>query len=282
MPTYAVGDVHGRLETLKRLLSELKFGPADQLLLVGDLVNRGPQSIELLRFVQSMGSSAVTVLGNHDLYLLAHAEGVRVAKDNDMFEQSLAHPGAGSALDWLRHRPLFLQDKRRRLVLVHAGIPPQWSVSRAWLQARTAEMRLHSRCLKIYRSLLSCVVREGMLGEAVSQFGLPGCLAERSAAYTMNALTNIRICDARGRIPVGSKLEQQVQSPKNSLYRPWFEHYGRVHPSLNYAVCFGHWARLGGLYQHPYYGVDTNCGGGASLTAMQIVTKRRYSVQCVD
>ena len=282
MPTYVVGDVHGRLETLKTLLTELKFGPADQLLFVGDLVNRGPQSIETIRFVQAMGSSAVTVLGNHDLYLLAYAEGVRSARSNDMFEQALAHPAAASALEWLSRRPLFLQDKRRRLVLVHAGIPPQWGFARAGLYARAAEIRLHSRRAATYRAFLSQAVREGELRPTDRPFGFLNCVSERSAVYAMNAFTNLRICDAHGCFPVGSKSEQQAQAKKNGLYLPWFERYSRVHPRMHHAICFGHWAKLGGLHRHPFYGLDTNCGGGEGLTAMQIVTKRRCSVRCVD
>ncbi|GAB6088581.1 symmetrical bis(5'-nucleosyl)-tetraphosphatase [Spirochaeta dissipatitropha] len=286
MPCYVIGDVHGNLDALHRLLEKFHYSSrSDELLFVGDLVNRGGQSIEVLNYVRSLGSSAVTVLGNHDLYALAYREGLLQPRQSDGFKAMLDHSSADAALDWLGKQPLLIYQRRRRLVLVHAGIPPQWNIKEASLRAGAAESILHGSNTRKRQSLLQRISRDRRINAPEQPF--PYCpwqyLQEDAAAYTIQAFTHLRFTNSRGDVFPGSNSEEIIQTyllggGKNQEILPWFRMYSRRQPGLQAAVCFGHWARLGGLHEHPYYGLDTNCGGGHSLTALNIRTKQLWSV----
>ncbi|MFW5800818.1 MAG: symmetrical bis(5'-nucleosyl)-tetraphosphatase [Spirochaeta sp.] len=282
MAEYIVGDVHGRLETLHKLCKKLGFSPNhDKLIFVGDLVNRGEQSIETVEFVRSLGTAADSILGNHDLYFLACAHGGLTARSSDRFEAMLRHPASDRVIEYLRKRPLVLVHRRQRICVVHAGIPPFWGMIELQLRAGFAAARLRSSRPRVYRGMLEAVVREGTLSRPVyhSRWNY---LSHDQAAYTLNSLTQLRICDSRGVIPVGSKAEQRLQDSSHGRFLPWYERYARRFPHPRYKVCFGHWAKLGGLYKPPFYGLDTNCGGGDRLSALNAATMEITSVRCVD
>ncbi|AFG36261.1 symmetrical bis(5'-nucleosyl)-tetraphosphatase [Spirochaeta africana] len=283
MASYVVGDVHGRLETLRLLCKQLHFSPhRDRLLFVGDLVNRGPQSVETVAFVRNLGSAAESILGNHDLYLLACADGVLQPRGSDRFAEILQHPAAETTLAYLRRRPLLLTLRRPRTVVVHAGLPAFWSLPEVMARAAAVQLRLRSRLPARRVRLLSRTVRDGEISCPNRHHGPWHYLSLDQAAYTMNLLTGVRLIDPRGTVPLGSKAEQRAVETGGVRFRPWYQRYARHHARSRHAICFGHWASLGGLDQPPFYGLDTNCGGGDRLTARNLDTGELTSVACID
>ncbi len=265
MALYAIGDLQGCAAEFDALLRKLRFRPSrDKLWLVGDLVNRGPDSLAVLRRVIGLGRSVVSVLGNHDLHLLATVAGRRELSPADTFHDVLEAPDAADLIDWLRRRPLLHYDARARRVLVHAGIPPVWTVPEARAQAREIEALLRGRR---WRAAL-----RAMYGNEPSAWSSKLDREERRR-YTINALTRMRYCDRRGRLDLSHSGPPGTQ-PKGLL--PWFDVPKRR--SANAHIVFGHWAALGLLRRADVTALDTGCGWGNSLTAVRL-DKRARSVK---
>jgi bis(5'-nucleosyl)-tetraphosphatase (symmetrical) len=268
--TYAIGDVQGCYASLMRLLERIDFDSGrDVLWFVGDLVNRGPDSLSVLRFVRGLGNRAVTVLGNHDLHLLAIYEGVRNARSKDTLAAVLAAPDCAELMDWLAHRALLHVDDELGFAMVHAGIPSIWSLARAETLARELEAVLRGPARREFLGDMygndPALWREDLSGNA------------RLRTIT-NYFTRMRVLDADGR------LNLEFSGPPAAApvgYRPWFEDYRAA--QLPVRLVFGHWAALSGECDVPgLFALDTGCVWGGRLTALQFVGPERFSVASVQ
>lgn len=267
MATYVIGDVQGCLAPLQALLATLRFDPArDRAWFAGDLVNRGPDSLGVLRFVRSLGASAQTVLGNHDLHLLARAHGFASARKRDTLDDVLQAPDCAELLAWLRTRPLMLHEPARELAVVHAGLLPQWSLARARELAQEVESILAG---DDYRGLLA-----HMYGDTPARWDekLSGISRVR---VIINALTRLRYCDGDGRMDFVEKGPPERGPPR--LF-PWFAVPGRV--SQGARIVFGHWSTLGVGEYHGAIALDSGCVWGQRLTAYCIDEQRFISTSC--
>lgn len=268
MTTYAIGDVQGCYDDLQRLLALIQFDPHhDTLWFAGDLINRGKHSLETLQFVQSLGSSAMTVLGNHDLYLLAVVYGKAPLHSGNTLQPILAHKGCDALCDWLRQQPLVHYDEALNYLLVHAGVPPQWSLNQICTLAKEVETVLQSAQ---YAEFF-----EHIYGDQPLHWheGLAGWDRLR---YITNAFTRMRLCTANGTLNLLHKGPPPLQEYEE---KPWF-HFR--HPSLaNTPIVFGHWAALMGKVDHANtFALDTGCIWGGSLTALALETRQLFSVEC--
>ncbi|HET7729717.1 MAG TPA: symmetrical bis(5'-nucleosyl)-tetraphosphatase [Usitatibacter sp.] len=265
MATYAIGDLQGCYQPLRALLDRIAFDARrDRLWFVGDLVNRGPDSLHCLRFVQSLGDAAVTVLGNHDLHLVCVAEGIEKRKSRDTLEDVLGAPDRDSLVAWLRHRPLLHVE--RGFALVHAGLLPQWSVDRARQLAAEVEARLRG---PDYRGLL-----ERMYGDEPRAWrdDLRGIDRLR---VVINAMTRLRVCEADGSMALQYKGEPG-EAPDR--WTPWFDMPGRA--SRDHTVVCGHWSALGLELRPDLASLDSGCVWGRSLTALRLEDRSVHSVPC--
>ena len=269
MAVYAIGDVQGCLEPLQRLLERVGFDPArDRLWFTGDLVNRGPHSLQVLRLVRSLGDTAITVLGNHDLHLLAVARSASAPRrTHDTLDEVLRAPDRDELLDWLLHRPLMHHDPDLDFTLLHAGLPPQWDLGQALACAHEAESVLRGPDTDHYI--------EQMYGDEPRQWSdsLQGIERWR---FTINCLTRLRYCDAGGHLHLGLKGPPEEQ-PSHVV--PWFRVPGRASESLK--VVFGHWSTLGRVADPGVVALDTGCVWGGRLTAARLdVAHQRVSISC--
>ena len=257
MAVYAIGDVQGCYDDLMGLLDEIHFDSSrDQLWFTGDLVNRGPDSLRVLRFVRDLGDSAVTVLGNHDLHMLALAEKLAPFHRSDTLEEIFSAPDREELLAWLRQQPLMFHDEKLHFTMVHAGLPPQWDLAQAQQVAAEVETVLKSENYREYFA--------NMYGNEpdIWDEGLEGWDRLR---FITNCFTRLRYCSADGQLCLKSKGEPGTQLPG---FQPWFEIPERKSKDLR--VVFGHWSTLG-LYQgHNVYSLDTGCLWGGLLTAMRL------------
>ncbi|MVV51141.1 symmetrical bis(5'-nucleosyl)-tetraphosphatase [Pseudomonas sp. PB120] len=269
MATYAVGDLQGCLEPLQCLLKQVAFDPAhDKLWLVGDLVNRGPQSLQTLRFLYSIRESLVCVLGNHDLHLLAAGKNIERLKKADTLSEILQAPDCADLLDWLRRQKLMHYDEQRNVALVHAGIPPQWSLRKALKCAAEVETALCDD------NLFSPYL-DGMYGnEPVKWDGdLKGVTRLR---VITNYFTRMRFCTADGKLDLKTKEGLGTAPPG---YKPWFQHKDRKTKGLR--IIFGHWAALEGQCDEPgISALDTGCVWGGALTLMNVDSGVRLTCKC--
>lgn len=250
-----VGDVHGCHSQLERLLDKVRFdAAADRLLLVGDLVNRGPDSLAVLRLVKSLGEAAEAVLGNHDLHLLAYAHGQpkRPRRQPD-FDRIIEAEDGATLLEWLRHRPLIWMDDVRRLAMVHAGIDPRWRPSTVMAHAAEVEHALRHDAVAYFSH---------MYGNRPRRWRPSQPHFKRLRAIT-NVLTRMRWCDAKGRLDLEG---ERVSNKKKVGFRPWFEY--RHADWKAWTVVFGHWSMLGLVQRRTVVGLDTGCVWGGALTAM--------------
>ena len=266
MSTYAIGDVQGCYASLQALLQKVAFDPAhDTLWFVGDLVNRGPDSLAVLRYVQSLGAAAITVLGNHDLHLLAAAQNPECLTSQDTLDTILAAPDCKTLLTWLQHRPLLHHDATLGYTLVHAGIHPQWSLAQAQHYAHEVE--------DVLRSNTSLELLQQLYGDE------PACWDERLHGitrwrYLINVFTRMRFCDAQGCLNLTDKGEITATAPH---LMPWFRVPHR--PMAQQCIVFGHWSALQGITDDPYaIALDTGCVWGQTLTAFCLETQTRVSV----
>ena len=274
MGLYLIGDVQGCDGALGQLLSEINFSPSrDRLVMLGDLVNRGPASLAVLRRLAALGDAAQCLLGNHDLHALAVATGVRPAHRSDTLAELLAAPDAPQLLDWLRHRPLALlhsESAQTDLLMVHAGVLPQWSAAQTFACAQEVQAALRG---PNYSEFL-----QAMYGNLPSRWrdGLQG--SDRLRAI-VNALTRLRFCSAEGEMEFATK-EGTGAAPAG--YLPWFDVPGRQ--TSNVAVAFGHWSTLGLINRPNLIALDTGCVWGGCLSAMRVDGGRRelLQVQCAQ
>ena len=265
MATYAVGDIQGCGTEFRQLLEQMRFDPsADRLWLVGDLVNRGPDSLDVLRLVKSLGDAAITVLGNHDLHLLAVAEGVAKLSRSDTLDEVLSAPDRDELMAWLRAQRLMHAEGN--LVLVHAALFPGWTVAQAQQLAHEVETALRG---KHYRDFL-----EHMYGNHPKhwQDGLTGY--KRLRVIT-NVFTRMRICTAEGEMEF--KFKGEVRDVPAG-YIPWFEVPGRA--SADSTVIFGHWSALGLKVEQHLIALDTGCLWGGPLTAIRLEDRQLFQVPC--
>lgn len=268
MTIYAIGDVQGCYAPLQRLLDSIAFDPAnDKLWFTGDLVNRGPDSLEVLRFVKSLGDHQVTVLGNHDLHLLAMAHGfVRHAR-GDTLDAILTAPDRHELIEWLRNRPLVHVDQVRRVALVHAGLAPCWSLPKAIQLAVEVET--------VLRSDHPEALFAELYGNQPDQWSDQWKGAARWRCI-INFLTRMRFCYDDGRMELEYK-GTVADAPPGLM--PWFKVPGRV--PIEDAILFGHWAALGGQTNQPgLFALDTGCVWGNSLTALRLDDFKVFSVPC--
>ena len=265
MAIYAIGDIQGCYTELQQLLEQICFDPEqDQLWLVGDLVNRGPGSLEVLRLVKSLGDSVITVLGNHDLHLLAVAEGTAERHRTDTLDEILNAPDREELLYWLRHQcMLHAQDG---YVLVHAGLLPQWSVAQAESLAREVEAALRS---DDYATFLS-----RMYGNAPHHWDdeLSGYKRLR---VIVNAFTRMRICTKTGEMEFRFKGEVE-NIPAD--YLPWFDIPKRA--SRDATVIFGHWSALGLKLTPNLIALDTGCLWGGPMSAVRLADRQLFQMSC--
>lgn len=268
MAIYAIGDIQGCFDDLLRLLDYIKFEPKqDQLWFVGDLVNRGPKSLETVRFVKSLGDSAVTVLGNHDLHLLATACHHRHPRKKDTLTHFLQAPDCDELLYWLRHQSLFRYNDE--YCLLHAGLPPQWGFSRTKKMALKAE--------KVLQGSDHIDFFENMYGDYPDIWN-PNLHGMEKIRFIVNCFTRIRYCEMDGRLDF--KHNGAIGSQPRHLL-PWFEIPGRK--SANMKIVFGHWSTLGYYQGRNCYGIDTGCLWGGQLTALKLGEKvKRLSIDCKD
>jgi len=268
MPIYAIGDIQGCHDELTALLDALKFDPGrDRVLFTGDLVNRGPKSVEVLRLVKSLGDAAVTVLGNHDLHLLAAARGHGDGKAGDTFHDVLAAPDRDELLDWLRHRPLLHREPALDVTLIHAGLPPQWDLDTAAACAAGVEAVLRGNEIDDYF--------ENMYGNRPDVWSMALSGWDRLRFIT-NCFTRLRYCDADGRVALKAKGAPGSQPPG---YLPWFQVPGRR--SAGHMILFGHWSTLGAGRFDDVYSLDSGCVWGGRLTGMHVDGDRELiSVPC--
>lgn len=265
MSIYAIGDIQGCYHELEQMLELIQFDKQkDQLWLVGDLVNRGAGSLEVLRLVKSMGDSAITVLGNHDLHLLAVAAGVAELHHSDTLDEILAASDRDVLLTWLRHqRMLYVQDN---YMLLHAGLMPEWSVAQALNLAQEVEQALRG---DDYVTFL-----EKMYGNTPHQWDDTHKGYSRLRVIT-NAFTRMRICTPRGEMQF--KFKGEVSDVPEG-YIPWFEVPQRA--SAGATVVFGHWSALGLINRPNVIALDTGCLWGNSLTAIRLEDRKIYQVRC--
>ncbi len=260
MALYAVGDLQGCLEPLDRLLDEVRFDPdRDHLWLVGDLVNRGPDSAGCLRRVRELGDAATCVLGNHDLHLLATAEGQRTPGGRDTLRDVLDQPDAAELLEWLAQRPLLHYSPDPDWVLVHAGIPPAWDLDQARSEARRVEAEL--RDPERRRALF-----EVMYGNQPDAWD-PGLSGYDRLRYTINAFTRMRYVTRDG------TLELEANGPPEDApghLQPWFALPDRR--ATRQRIVFGHWAALGHRRGPDWLALDSGCVWGNRMTLARLDT----------
>jgi bis(5'-nucleosyl)-tetraphosphatase (symmetrical) len=260
MATYAIGDVQGCFDELQALLAQLAFGKADRLWFVGDLVNRGPKSLDVLRFVRDLGDRAVTVLGNHDLHLVTQHEGCERPRKDDTFDDVLAAPDRQELVDWLRTRPMMHADGD--YAMVHAGLLPQWTIDKALELAREVEAALAA---PNYRDFLA-----HMYGSKPDTWSdtLRGWDRLR---VIVNAMTRMRSCTREGKMDFGAK---GAAVPPG--YYPWFD----LRPKESVTLLCGHWSALGLKLTGRLAALDSGCVWGGKLSALRLEDRKLYQVAC--
>ena len=263
MATYAIGDVQGCFDELKALLSQINFNAdRDQLWFCGDLVNRGPKSLETLRFIKSLESNAISVLGNHDLHLLATAFNHNKPGKKDTLDELLQANDSLELLNWLRQQSMAHHDNNKKITLLHAGLHQDWSISKT--------LQLAGEVESVLRSVQHINFYKHMYGDKPYLWddSLSGWSRYR---YITNTLTRLRYCDEQGKAALNAKGPPGSQA--KNLY-PWYEVPGRV--SQHDTIIFGHWSTLphAGLANiNNTYAIDSGCLWGGALTAMRIDVK---------
>ena len=265
MALYAIGDLQGCLEPLERMLDSLAFDPArDRAWFVGDLVNRGPDSLGCLRLVKSLGPAAVTVLGNHDLHLLCVAEGIEKSRPRDTLDAVLAAPDRDELVDWLRRRPLMHVDGA--FAMVHAGLLPLWPVATARALAGEVECVLQGPGWRRFLAHL--------YGNHPERWD-DGLAGDDRLRAIVNAMTRLRVCTREGAMDLAFKGEPG----EHHAHRvPWFDMPGRE--NATHTIVCGHWSALGLRVSDRVLSLDSGCVWGNSLTAVRLGDRRLWQVPC--
>ncbi len=265
MSTYAIGDLQGCYDSLTELLEKVGFDPSrDRLWLVGDLVNRGTQSLSVLRFVAGLGPRAVTVLGNHDIHLLMVAAGMTPKKKIDTFDDVLAAPDRDELLDWLRRQPLFHVESG--FAMAHAGVLPGWSFAQAAAIAQDTERLLAGPgYLEFFAELY---------GNDPAAWS-PTLSGHPRARFAVNVFTRMRVVNASGELEFSHK---GALSRAPAGFMPWFD-LPRSSP-WNETLLFGHWSALGLVDRSGVICLDTGCVWGRELTALRLEDRKLFSIDC--
>ena len=274
MAIYAIGDIQGCYDELIQLLGKINYkDDKDQLWFTGDLVNRGPKSLQTLRMIRAMGANATVVLGNHDLHLLATAYNDLKPGRKDTLDDILGAPDRAELLEWLRFRPLIHADNTLDLTMVHAGLHPDWSIEKARSLAQEVESVLRSdKHISFYKHMYGDKPRTW--SDGLSNWA--------RLRFITNIFTRMRYCDKAGKMSMNTKGAPGTQ-PKG--LHPWFDI--KTRRSIHDRIIFGHWSTLALLNSYPYknvYPLDTGCLWGGRLTAMRIDKKpfTRISIDCPE
>ena len=266
MTIYAVGDLQGCLEPLRCLLEKVNFKPqVDQLWAAGDVVNRGPQSLETLRYVKALGPAFRMVLGNHDLHLLAAARGIKHLNPKDTLQEILDADDRDELLSWLQQQPLLISA--HGYTMVHAGIPPHWNLSTAQSMAKKVETVLRSDRADLFF--------ENMYGNYPSSWS-----GQQSEAVQLRTITNyftrMRFCNDTGELELNTKKEAE-KAPTG--FAPWYKI--PLRKTTNERIIFGHWASLNGkVSEINLYPLDTGCVWGGRLRLMNLSTSKYIHCNC--
>jgi len=261
---YLVGDLQGCCDALDRLLAEIGFSPSrDRIHVLGDLVNRGPQSLATLKRLRGLGDAAHCLLGNHDLHLLAVAHGVRRAHRSDTLDDILNAPDREAWLAWVRERPLAMHA--HGWLMVHAGVPPQWDLATTLALAEEVSAHLRGDDLQPFLQV--------MYGNEPSRWD-DRLAGHDRLRFAVNVLTRVRFVDAEGRLDFATK-DGAADAPEGLV--PWFDAPGRR--TAGVPVAFGHWSTLGLVQRPDLLALDTGCVWGGALTAVRVDGGRREVVQ---
>lgn len=265
MAIYAIGDVQGCFASLQQLLAQIRFKPdRDRLWFVGDLVNRGPDSLGVLRYVKGLGPTAVTVLGNHDLFLLAAASGIATPRPMDTIQPILTAPDRDELLSWLRCQPLLYREGP--FAMVHAGLLPQWTIEQAETLAREVEPVLRG---PNYHDLLRASFASPSAQWSDVLTGLP------RLASLAHVFTRLRTCTVAGR------MNKSYNGPPDRApagFLPWFQVPTRR--SSDTTIVCGHWAALGLHLSDTVLALDSGCVWGRELTAVRLEDRMVFQVPC--
>ena len=270
MSTYAIGDIQGCYSELQNLLNEINFDERrDELWFAGDLVNKGPKSLHTLRFIKALGVNAKITLGNHDLHLLAVAKNIQPLLKKDTIQEILAADDVEELIDWLKSRPLLITDDDLNFTMVHAGLPPQWSLENAKEFAKECELILQSE--KINKLLAE------MYGDTPNIWvnSLQDYAKQR---FIINCFTRIRFCNSDGMLDFDTKVAPGKQ---NTSLIPWYSLPNRK--TKDNKIIFGHWSTVHignekNFKQYNVYPIDTGCLWGGRLTAMRLEDEKVFSV----
>lgn len=265
MADWAIGDVQGCYKELRKLCKQIKFTPGqDRLWLVGDLVNRGPKSLDVLRFVSDLGRSAEVVLGNHDLHLLAIRAGVTTARGGDTLDKLLAAHDSDELLNWLQQQPLVKAHEDGQHVMLHAGLVPQWTVADAVKYGKEVQKVLNSKKAQKYFNK--------MYGNEPARWNNELSGPKRWRMIT-NTLTRLRYCSENGELQLKHKGPPDLASTEN--IKPWYE----WRPSeQTECLVTGHWSALGIRHTDQHVSIDTGCVWGGELTAYNLQSKHFVQV----
>jgi bis(5'-nucleosyl)-tetraphosphatase (symmetrical) len=267
MATYAIGDIQGCYRTLKRLLKQIAFDPKnDRIFLVGDLVNRGPDSLDVLRWASDLTESVFTVLGNHDIHLIAMAQGINELKRPKSLEQVLRARDADKLVKWLRKRPVMHREDR--FIFVHAGLLPAWSVEEAEVEARKLEELIggstSATFLKFWYSQQADTWDDALSG------------LEKSAV-ALNAFTRMRMCRNAREMELAFTGKPE-EAPKGLT--PWYQVKERG--SSAFTIVFGHWASLSLRVTPQIIALDSGCVWGQFLTAIRLEDGAIFIERSID
>lgn len=268
MSTYVIGDLQGCFTPLLKLLEQIQYNPeVDHLWFAGDLINRGKECLETLRFVSSLGDKAKVVLGNHDLHLLAVAHGFATLKRGDTLVNILQASDRDELMAWLRQQPLCHYDEQFNVIMTHAGVPPCWDIQDTLRLSNEVESVLRSEQLEDFLQV--------MYGNKPNVWSEDLIGMDRLRAIT-NYLTRMRFCRADSKLDLKSK---EGPSTAQKDYLPWFQLPSKLPQETR--VVFGHWAALEGVTNASnIYALDTGCVWGGALTALRLEDNQRFSTPC--
>jgi bis(5'-nucleosyl)-tetraphosphatase (symmetrical) len=263
MATYVIGDLQGCFDALQRLLQHVNYQPQqDTLWFCGDLIARGPQSLECLQFIRSLGASAVTVLGNHDLHLIACYYGLREVKPQDRLQPLLASTELDGLITWLCQQPLLHVSADKRHMMVHAGLAPEWTLEQAITMTQEVEHQLKTAPL---------ILLQNMYGNKPERL-TDATTAQQRWRFTINSCTRMRFCRDDGSL----ELKEKGHPRQQPQLVPWYEFWRNKLPA---ELFFGHWAALNGYSPvSNIHALDTGCVWGNALTAYCLETQQRYTV----